>query len=146
MKLRHLIILFCVCINVSVSAADMLVVTRQDSDISSVTVTELSQLWLKQIHQLAGVKAEVADLFEKHPLREKYYASVVGKSANKLSAYWSIRVFRGEGFPPPSFQSIEDLIIWIAAKKNRLGYIESRYLNEQLKTVYNVTSGEERAE
>jgi len=142
MKLHHSIILLCICLKISVSAADMLVVTRQDSNIGPLTVTELSQLWLKQIHQLSGVSCEVADLFEKHPLRDEFYARVVGKSANKLSAYWSIRVFRGEGFPPPAFQSIEDLIIWISAKQNRLGYIESEYLNEQLKTVYNATLSE----
>ncbi|MBC8210530.1 MAG: hypothetical protein H8E21_05630 [Gammaproteobacteria bacterium] len=121
----------------TLSAADLLVVTRQDSEISSVTVTELSQLWLKQIYQVSGVKLEVADLFEQHPLRDQFYANIVGKSGNKLSAYWSIRVFRGEGFPPPALQSIEDLINWISAKKNRVAYIESHYLKSHLKVLNN---------
>ena len=136
MKLCRFIIGLSFCFLGAVSAATTVVVTRIDSDVGELTAKELSQLWLKQIYYINDIRINIADLKEKDQLRQTYYKNVVGKYSNKLAAYWSIRVFRGEGFPPVTFESQQTLIDWLVASKNRLGYIDSGNLNENLKTVF----------
>jgi hypothetical protein len=120
----------------AVSADTTVVVTRIDSDIGQLHAQELSQLWLKQIYYINDIRIDIADLDEKDHLRQTFYKHVVGKYDNKLAAYWSIRVFRGEDFPPATFETQQALIDWLVASKNRLGYIDSGNLNEKLKSVF----------
>jgi len=136
MKLCRFILWLSLCFCLTATADNLLVVTRVDSDIGSLTSSQLKQLWLKQALHINDVGVEIADLAEKHPIRALYYQNVVEKSGNKLSAYWSIRVFRGEGFPPPSFESEQVLIDWLVSSQNRLGYIDSANMSEKLKSVF----------
>ena len=136
MKLCRFIVWLSFCFLGAVWADNAVVVTRIDSDIDELTAKQLSQLWLKQIYYVNDIRIDIADLDEKSHQRPVFYRNVVGKYNNKLAAYWSIRVFRGEAFPPVAFDSQQALIDWITASKNRLGYIDIDNMNEQLKPVF----------
>jgi hypothetical protein len=126
-------ILICFC---STIHAETIVVTRIDSNFDHLTKTELNQLWLKQIFYINDIKIDIRDLPEKHPARLVFYNHAIGKSGKKLSAYWAIRVFRGEDFPPVTLASEKKAIQWVIGAKNRAVYLDSRHLNKDVKTVY----------
>lgn len=124
-------LLFC-----SNAKADIIVVTRIDSELDTITTQQLSALWLKQSLYVGDTAIEVIDLPVDHPARQLFYGKVVGKTGNKLSAYWAKQVFRGNGFPPTTADSETAVIEWLMVSKNRLAYISDKPLDQNLKIIY----------
>lgn len=116
--------------------ADILVITRIDSDVNRVDKQQLSALWLKQSLYVNETAMEVIDLPEDHPARKLFYSKVVGKTGNKLSAYWAIQVFRGHATPPSVATTEQNAIEWIKTQKNRLAYVNAASIDENIKIIY----------
>ena len=119
-----------------VSSADLLIITREDTQISSVTPTEISDLWLKKSDRINSVRLTMMDIKEKTPERDAFYLDVVGMTDRQLKAYWAIQVFRGNGFPPEHLADKEAILEWLSSDKDRIGYILGDSVAPPLKIVY----------
>lgn len=129
---------FCLTVN-----ADIIVVTRVDSEPNTVSTQQLSALWLKQSIYIDETAIEVMDLPENHPTRKQFYSQIVGKTGNKLSAYWAKQVFRGNGFPPTTGDSESAVIEWLKKSKNRLAYINDSAFDNNLKIIYRLKKSQD---
>lgn len=121
------------------ASADIIVVTRIDSELDSASIQQLRSLWLKQSIYIGETAVEIIDLPENDPARKQFYNQIVGKTGNKLSAYWAKQVFRGNNFPPATGSSETAVIDWLKDAKNRLAYISDESFDENLKTIYRLT-------
>ena len=135
MKMR---LISCVFLSITAfgSLADLLVVTREDTEISILSRQEVSDLWLKKSQRINQINLTVIDIKEKNPDRSKFYHDVLGMTNNQLKAYWAIEVFRGNGFPPDSVDNREAVKIWVAGKKGRLGYMTGTEVGPTLKIIF----------
>ncbi len=135
MKMRLISCLF-LSITAFGSLADLLVVTREDTEISILSRQEVSDLWLKKSQRINQINLTVIDIKEINPERSKFYLHVVGMTDKQLKAYWAIEVFRGNGFPPISLDDGEAVKAWVAGEKNRLGYLSGTEVSPPLKIIF----------
>jgi hypothetical protein len=129
------LILICVIFS-NGAKADLLVVTRTDTAISSLTVEQLSGLWLGKFSRVENTSLDVIDIDEQSPLRATLYGKVLGMSDRQLKSYWAIVVFRGNGFPPRMVATETQVKQWVLERPNRIGYLSSDDIGPQLKVLY----------
>ena len=74
----QVLIIVCCVIYPNIAGADLLVVTRKDTVISSLDVDQLSGLWLGKFSRIGNASLEVIDINEESPLRVTFYQGVLG--------------------------------------------------------------------
>ncbi|MDK1024474.1 MAG: hypothetical protein QGD92_09615 [Gammaproteobacteria bacterium] len=137
MSLLQQVLLILICVIFSNAASsDLLVVTRTDTAISSLSVEQLSGLWLGKFSRVEDTSLEVIDINEKSPLRAILYEKVLGLSDRQLKSYWAIAVFRGNGFPPRMVATETDVKQWVLERPNRIGYLSTEDNDPLLKVLY----------
>ena len=107
------------------SIAEPVLITHPDNQIDVISRQDLKNLWLGYRSTVNEVHFEIIDLDEGHPIRVQFYQDFIGYSVRQLKAHWATQVFKGNGFPPARLASEADLLQWISARPNRLGYIDS---------------------
>ncbi len=117
------------------SIAEPVLITRADSQIDVISRQDLKNLWLGYRTTVNELHFEIIDLEEGHPMRIQFYQDFIGYSGRQLKAHWATQVFRGNGFPPARLASETDVIQWISAQPNRLGYIDSAPKDATIKAI-----------
>ncbi|MBL4867188.1 MAG: phosphate ABC transporter substrate-binding protein [Pseudomonadales bacterium] len=124
------------------SHADIVVIVSKDSPLSSVTIDEISALFLAKTNRLQGSPLKPVDMISGDELRDTFYRSVTKKSPMQMKAYWSRLIFTGKGIPPPMAESAEDVIDMIVEEPNHIGYVEAEEVNDSVKVLLTVPSFE----
>lgn len=116
--------------------AETLVVVAQQSPVTTLTRTQLLNIFMGRPNQLAdGKRAVPVDQVEGHPLRDTFYREVLGKSNAEIKAHWSKVVFTGRGQPPKQFASDAEVKQFLARNIDAIGYIDARNRSGDLKVV-----------
>jgi hypothetical protein len=117
------------------SVAEPVLITHSDSKLAVISQQDLKNLWLGYRSTVNDLRFEIIDLQEGHPMRVQFYQDFIGYSVRQLKAHWATQVFRGNGFPPARLASETDVIQWISAQPNRLGYIDSAREDGSIKII-----------
>ncbi len=104
------------------AGAELVVVTSQDSRVGSLSQAEVRQYFLGENRSLDGHRVQLFDLPSGHPLRERFYQEVAGRSLDQMRSHWARQVFTGGGQPPREAASIRDMKSR-AASRGALGYL-----------------------
>lgn len=83
-----------------------------------------------------GTQAIPVDQNEGNAAREAFNASVLGKSASQLKAYWSRLIFTGKGTPPKESGNDADVKDLVAKNPNVIGYVDASVVDGSVKVVY----------
>lgn len=118
------------------AGAEMVVVTHPATAVDRLKSDELRQLWLSETRHIDHVRFRVMDWPEHTPLRDQFYLKVVGKTANQLKAFWAKAVFMGQGFPPKTLPSKEELLRWVKEEPGRLCYMDSGDSDGTVKVIW----------
>lgn len=135
-------ILACALLLIVVSAmnsanASVVVIVSKDSSVSSLTQSEVKQLFLKQNKYFPG--GNVALPLDQRPtqkIKRSFYQSVARMNSSQWLAYWSKLVFTGKMNPPRLLGDDQDVLKLVASDPQFIGYIDSTSLNEHVKVVY----------
>ena len=111
------------------ASAELVVVTSQDSGVSSLSQAEVRQYFLGENRSLDGQRVQLLDLPNGHPVRERFYQEVAGRSLDQIRSHWARQVFTGGGQPPREVASIRDMKSR-AATRGVLGYLPADEVNE----------------
>jgi ABC-type phosphate transport system substrate-binding protein len=89
--------------------ADVVAVVSPKIAVTSLSANELADIYLGRSNRFpGGAPATPCDLPEDSPLREAFYAQVVGKTLAQMKAYWSKLIFTGRGQPPREVASSQE--------------------------------------
>lgn len=134
-KIFTLILFFSVCS--SVSSADVIVIVHKDSPVASISQTELGRIFLGTVSAFEdGSKATPINQVMTSAARKEFDKSVLNRSEAQMKAYWSKRMFSGEGVPPEEVNGDLNVVQKVLADKSVIGYIEdSSALNDGVKQV-----------
>ena len=97
------------CLSSGVAAAELSAVVSPRVAVSSLTPSQIADIYLGRANRFPdGTPAIPCDLAEGSPLREAFYANVIGRSAAQVRAHWSKIIFTGRGQPPREVANSEE--------------------------------------
>lgn len=101
------------------------------SEIESITLEELRELWLGRRTRLAGERVECLDLPPGSRLRRAFGASVLGRSERALEEYWIRQALTGGHVPPRELGSAAEVVQAVAERKGAIGYADAEKLRSR---------------
>jgi hypothetical protein len=136
MSRRGLCLLLWCLLSCLPAQAELAVVVNARSGVSAMTRSEVIHLFFGRSRQFFnGLEAQVADLQDSHPDRQRFYRALVGKDLADINAYWSRQVFTGRLRPPPQLRSSEEMLRWVAEHPGGIGYVDLRHADARVRVV-----------
>lgn len=68
-------------------------------------------------------------------IRDEFNNKVIGRSSQKVNAYWAKLVFTGKGIPPKEVNSDAETIETVAANADAIGYIDAASVTDSVKVI-----------
>ena len=136
-KSKLLLGAFCSLLAV-VSQAEVVVVAHAKSEISAVTNDQLKDLFLGKSSKIGATEVRPVNLSDSSPIKMEFDEKVVGKDAGKMKAYWSNRIFTGQGKPLDQVDNEAAMIEWLGNNQNGIGYMSAGAVNNKVKVLLTV--------
>lgn len=102
------------------SAQGFVVVVNAASAKATLTKAEVSNIFLKKTSGFTPV-----DQSKSSPVREAFAKAVHGKTSAALDAYWQGQIFSGKDVPPADKSTDADVLAFVRATPNAIGYVSS---------------------
>jgi len=125
------------CLSVSQAAvSDIVVVVNKDNPITSISQKEGKKIFLGVSHHFQhGAKIDLVDQKSNGELRGEFYSLLAEKTVSQINSRWAGLIFSGEAVPPDQVENSEDVIDWLERHPNGIGYIDSSFLDDRVKTI-----------
>lgn len=102
------------------------VVVNAANPVSTISRDELSRLFLKKVTTWSsGRPVQLVDQAEASPVRREFTKAVHRKEISSVKGYWQTMIFAGRAIPPSEKQSDADVIAFVAANPNAIGYVSA---------------------
>lgn len=122
---------------ISLSAqANMVVVVAKSSSLDKLDNQHIANIFLARTNRYPNGEKALPIELNNLTIRNSFYQTITGKSANQLSAYWTTLVFTGKGTPPKTVNDVNQLIHHIVRNPGSIAYIDSEMLTDELKVIY----------
>ena len=134
------IVFWIVMLSVSVgdapAVADVIMVVSAKSAMTTLTRDEAGDIFLGKTSRFrSGEQAVPIDQVEGSSARGEFYATMAGKSAAQLKAYWSKMIFTGRGQPPKEVAGSDEVKKFVASHAAAIGYIDRSALDGTVKAL-----------
>ena len=126
--MRKIIIVIIAIFSASILNAqdNVKIIVNPANTISSITVSELSNIFLKKVSKFDnGDKAVPVDQVADSPVRVSFSDQYLGKSVSAVKNYWNQQLFSGAGVPPEEKQNDAAVINFVKANAGAIGYVSS---------------------
>ena len=117
------------------ASADVAVIVNPKSPLSSVSQTEVVNLFLSKSKTIQGERLEPVDQAKGQATRAQFYEKVLGKDESQMRAYWSRLIFSGKGLPPVEIGNDKMMLDKVASDVNAIGYVDSSKVNASVKVL-----------
>ena len=113
------------------------VIVHASNPISSMTSSEISNLFLKRVTRWRNGQGVVpVDLSANSAVRDDFSDAVHGRDASAVKAYWTRQIFSGRGVPPTERRTDVEVVTFVAATPGAIGYVSrSANLGPECKVV-----------
>lgn len=113
------------------------VVVNKDNPVDELSRSELIDLFMgKYVAFPNDTKAIPVELEGEHEVKIKFYQNLVGMPLSRVNAYWSRLRFTGRKRSAVFQLNENDLIAFIIANEQAIGYVPESFITEDLKVVY----------
>lgn len=113
-------------------AGDIIVIGNKSVAESKLAKSDIKKIYLGTKTTWSDKKKIVFVTQDNTSVSEPFLKTYVKKSVSQFSSYWKSKVFTGQGTPPKSFASDEELVQFVAQTEGAIGYVSS---NEGLDNV-----------
>jgi hypothetical protein len=105
-------------------AAEFVVVVNVENSVDSITVDQLSRMFLKKIRQWEGGRAiQLVEQRTTSRVRRVFAQHVHRRPASALAAYWQQQIFSGRAVPPPERSTDREIVDYVSATTDAIGYV-----------------------
>lgn len=119
-----------------VQAQSFKVIVNEANTISSVSKSELSDIFLKKKTSWNdGTKIDPVDLGARSAVRENFSKEVHGRGVGAIRSYWQQAAFSGAGTAPLERPSDAEVIAFVSANPGAIGYISADSEAPGVKTI-----------
>jgi ABC-type phosphate transport system substrate-binding protein len=113
------------------------VVVNKDNPVEQLSRSELIDLFMgKYVAFPNDIKAIPVELNSDHQIKVEFYQNLVGMPLSRVNAYWSRLRFTGRKRAAVFTSNENDLIAFIVANKQAIGYVPQSLITKDLKVVY----------
>lgn len=110
----------------AVSAQGYQVVVNAENPVTSMTTAELSRLFQKRTTRWDDGGAVLpVDLPEGSSVRAAFSERVHGRPVSAIKVYWARQIYSGRGVPPIEKSSDAEVLQYVAANPNAIGYVSA---------------------
>ncbi len=116
-------------------ASDLAIVVNKSNVIDSISSNELKKIFLGKKSRWEN--GEKIRLFcqQVGDVHKAFTKSFVKKSPQQFYTYWNKILFTGKGRPPMELKNDTEMLKFVAADQNAIGYISRDSLNEDVKEI-----------
>jgi len=115
-------------------SAQVAVIANKSVSASSVDASSLSNIYSLDSKNLGGVTVVVLDLGEDNDAKKKFYA-FLGKSFADMKKVWLKAKLTGNGNPPITVASEEEMIKKVASTPGAIGYVSASKVTGDVKVL-----------
>jgi ABC-type phosphate transport system substrate-binding protein len=102
------------------------VVVNASNSVHSISVNDLSKIFLKRTTTWSSGQPVVpVDLSDTSSVRAAFSNAVHGRSVSAILAYWQRMIFSGRGVPPVQMASDRDVLAYVRAHPDAVGYVRN---------------------
>jgi ABC-type phosphate transport system substrate-binding protein len=100
------------------------VIVHSSNSVGTMTAERVSAIFLKKVSKWNnGRRIMPVDLVAGSSAREKFSKGIHGKSISAIKSFWQQQVFSGRDVPPPEKTSDRQVIAYVEANPNAIGYV-----------------------
>jgi ABC-type phosphate transport system substrate-binding protein len=100
------------------------IIVNSANTTSFLSAEDVSKIFLKKVsHWPAGGTAQPVDQPESSPTRKRFSQEIHGKSSSAVNAFWQQQIFSGRAVPPPEKGTDEEVVAYVKANPNAIGYV-----------------------
>ena len=102
------------------------VIVHSSNSVGTMTTERVSALFLKKVSKWDnGRRVLPVDLVAGSSVREKFSKGIHKKSISAVKSYWQQQVFSGRDVPPPEKSSDREVIAYVEANPDAIGYVSA---------------------
>ena len=102
------------------------VIVNASNATASLSRDEAAMMFLKQkLTWSNGQRVVPVDLAKANPARAAFSKQVLGRSVSGVASYWQGQIFAGGAQPPVEKPSDADIIAFVKANPNAIGYVSA---------------------
>ncbi|WP_223271531.1 phosphate ABC transporter substrate-binding protein [Colwellia hornerae] len=103
---------------------------------SALTDREISRIFLGKNKTFAnGASVMAANLKDESAAREEFESKVLKKTSYQVKSYWAKLIFSGKAKPLAEFDSDADVLNFVAANPDAIGYIDAANVSDKVKVI-----------
>ena len=108
--------------------ADLQVIVNSQNPVKKLKASTISDIFLKKVTTWPqGGTVQPVDLPATHHTRISFSESIHGRSVASIKSYWQQLIFSVRDVPPPEKANEDEVIDFVAANPNAIGYISTSY-------------------
>ncbi|MEW6709388.1 MAG: hypothetical protein AB1403_06130 [Candidatus Riflebacteria bacterium] len=117
------------------NADDVIVIVNNSVAQTEISAKDLSNIFLGKKKSWDGGQKAVPVTLESGPTHENFMKTYLKKSASQFSTFWKQAIFTGQGIPPKSVNSENDVVKFVSENEGAVGYILSSTPHDNVKTI-----------
>jgi hypothetical protein len=117
--------------------AELVVIAGSGAEFSSLSESEVRQLFSGQLKTVAGKRVQPLDLPVSSKDRESFYTKLMGRSPEQMRAYWTRLIFTGQGKPPREVSSAQELTTLVNSG-DYIGYLQADAVPDNVQVLYRI--------
>jgi ABC-type phosphate transport system substrate-binding protein len=108
--------------------ADFQVIVNSNNPVKKLKASTVSDMFLKKVTTWPqGGTVQPVDLPATNHTRISFSEAIHGRSVASIKSYWQQLIFSGRDVPPPEKADEDEVIEFVAANPNAIGYISTSY-------------------
>ena len=120
---------------VYLSFSQVAVIAHISVPVDTISKSELVDLYTKDIKFWSDkIPVVIFDLKPKTDVKKSFY-DFIGKSSSRMKSIWMKKKLSGEGDPPKSYLTEEDILKNIVSTPGSIGYISSDKVTNNIKVL-----------
>ncbi len=130
------VVVFIMSIFTCVAHADgeqVLVIVNNSVSQADISAKDLGNIFLGKKNSWDGGQKAVPVTLESGSAHETFLKLYVKKNGSQFSTFWKQAVFTGQGIPPKSVSSEEEVVKFVAANPGAVGYISPATAHDGVK-------------
>ncbi len=133
-----LLILFIIACRTTVASAQVVVIAHPSVPVETIDKADLLDFYTGDTRSWEDdVPVTVFDLKPKGTVKDTFY-SFLGKSSSRMKSIWLKRKLSGEGDPPTSFETEEEVLEHVAATPGAIGFVSKGKVGTTVKILVEI--------
>lgn len=132
---KLILVIFCILCFMKIAPAQVVVIANKSVPLDTITSAKLYDLYSRET-QLWDKEQPVVvyDLKPKKEIKVLFYKSL-GKSINIMKSIWMVNMLSGEGDPPESLKSEDEMLKRVANTPGAIGFISMAKVKDEVKVL-----------